>query len=354
MHFLKTAGAGLGAVVFLIAALALGAGYEEARTLAPRAARVLDVRDSIIRYELQEPGSEWDKDGDGWIGPYVDDDVPEWARAELRPGDPLVARGSRLELGLSPPSPLLWVGMILCLLAAGWFSVEPILERRSLARARGDASRLIELMARKTRRTKIVSALTLLALGASVGAVALMIAETAGERGFLGGLGALTIGYAFWLGAAAWRLRDLANIPVVKLMREAPERAVWIYPERASVNGIPLHFAFVCCDDGSKHGLNPPSQSSGDLRPRLSLARSGGSELQTQGSLHPARALQSENGDYVNSASAWEVAGGHHAWTKRGLCFLSTGGQGGRCASGRPGRKLWRLYGPGRRDRHPE
>ena len=87
---------------------------------------------------MHEPGSPWDEDGDGWIGPYVDEGVPEGVRASLAPGASVVVRGAQLELSLAPPSNLLLAGIAACLLFGVWSIVAPIVERRAVAAAKSD------------------------------------------------------------------------------------------------------------------------------------------------------------------------------------------------------------------------
>ncbi|MCZ7684125.1 MAG: hypothetical protein M5U28_37275 [Sandaracinaceae bacterium] len=72
----------------LIAFLAMTDEYERARVAEPRQARVLEVREGVVRYEVYEPGSSWDEDGDGWIGPYRDEGVPAEAAAALSRATP--------------------------------------------------------------------------------------------------------------------------------------------------------------------------------------------------------------------------------------------------------------------------
>jgi len=79
MTFLKALMGVLISAACLIAYLALTSEYEDALASEGTTGRVLEVREGAIRYEMYSPGSPWDDDGDGWVGPYTDDDVPDSA-----------------------------------------------------------------------------------------------------------------------------------------------------------------------------------------------------------------------------------------------------------------------------------
>lgn len=240
----------------LIAFLAMTDEYERARVADPRQARVLEVREGVVRYEVYEPGSSWDEDGDGWVGPYRDEGVPAEAAAALSPGDPLVRRGGQLELSLAPPTKLLLVGVGLGILFALWSIISPILERRAVRRAQADPIRLFELMAKKTRTTKLIAALVLLACAAFIGGIAAIVDGAPWERAFLGGLALVALAVALFAAYGAWTLRDPRKAPVVRALLETPEKIVWVYEHRVIVSGVASHNLFLYCDDGQRLEFN--------------------------------------------------------------------------------------------------
>lgn len=256
MAFLKASLGLLVSAACLIAFLAMTDEYERARASDAREARVLEVRDGVVRYEILDPGSSWDDDGDGWVGPYSDEGVPEEAAAALSPGDPLVERMGQLELSLAPPSKLLLLGVALGLLFAVWMIVAPILERRAVARAASDPVQLVVLMAKKTRATKLVATAVLFGCAALLVGLAIAVEGKLWERGFIGGLGVLSLGLAAFAAYGAWELRDPRAAPVVRAILETPRRIVWVYEHRVLVNGIASHNVYLFCDDGTRLELN--------------------------------------------------------------------------------------------------
>lgn len=254
MTAIKVLGALLGAAACLIPFLALTDEYQRAIALDPQQARVISVDGELVGYEVQSAGSSYDDDGDGWIGPYTTDGVPEAARAALHPGDSVVARGSQLELTLSPPTPLFLVGFVACLLLGVWIVVAAIRERRAIAAARSDPMAMIELMVRKTRSAKIVASLTFLVFGAGLVALAIALeGEPLWQRLVIAAGGFLCATFVVWAGYGAWTLRDPKNAPVLRAIREEPQRIVWIYEHILVRNGVPIHTLWVCRDDGEKY-----------------------------------------------------------------------------------------------------
>ena len=246
----------LGAAACLIAFLALTEEYERDIVSEPTAGRVLEVTDDRVRYEKHSPGSPWDEDGDGWIGPYSDDEVPDDVRGSLSPGDPITLRAGKLEQSLAPPSPLLLVGLVLCLLFGVWSIVGPILERRAIQRARHEPMRFIELMIRKTRTTKIVSGSLTVLMSAPIMAAGIFLGEKLWEQIFLGALGGLGVVLGFVFLAGAWQLRDPKNAPILQVIRHHPERIVWMYVYELEVNNVPVYTLYLCGDDGSRYDFN--------------------------------------------------------------------------------------------------
>jgi amino acid transporter len=257
MTFLKALMGVLISAACLIAYLAMTSEYEDALASEGTAGRVLEVREDAIRYEIHSPGSPWDDDGDGWIGPYTDDDVPDSALATLQPGNPVTVKGGQLEVSLSRPSPLLLFGVFLGLLIVAWAFVGPRLERKAIAEAQSNPIQLIELMLKKTRTTAIVGGSIMLLMGAGI-AVVPFLDDSAGTGGmiFLIALGALAIGVGVFTLLRAWKLRDPKRTPIMRAILEQPERVVWVYQFIHEVNGVPNHHIYVHMEDGKRHEFN--------------------------------------------------------------------------------------------------
>lgn len=239
-----------------IAFLAMTDGYERTLRAPAKEARVLEVKGSAVRYELHSPGSPWDKDGDGWVGPYVDEDVPEAKRATLTKGAPLVVREGKLELSLAPPTKLLLVGILLGIAFTIWTFVGPILDARALKRAAANPQQLFELMLRKTRTTKILAGLLLVAISAPIAAVAAIVEAKLWERVFLVGLGGVGVLFGLVVLYGAWELRNISQAPLMRLLRDEPRRIIWVYEYRLVVNDVPNYNIYVCCDDGQRFEFN--------------------------------------------------------------------------------------------------
>lgn len=256
MTFLKAIFGILLAAVFMISYLGLSSDYESAMRASPDEARVIDVRGTVVRYELHKPGSPWDKDGDGWIGPYVDNDVPESKAAGLSPGAPLVVRQGRLEISLAPPTKLLLLGIVAGLVFTVWAFVGPMLEARALKRAMSNPQMLFELMVRKTRATKLIAGLLLVAIGGGIAVLGAIIEAKTWERVFILGLGCsgLALGAGFLSGA--WKLRDITKAPILQLLRHERDRIVWVYEERVEVNNLDSYNIHICCKDGARFEFN--------------------------------------------------------------------------------------------------
>jgi hypothetical protein len=253
---LKVLAALVGAVAFVIPFFALGDAYERERTSEPRDARVIEVTDGVVHFEVHDPGSDWDEDGDGWIGPFSDENVPSDALAALRPGARTVERMGKLEASITPPSPLLLAGAVLCLLLAAAMIVTFVRELREVAAAASQPMRLIEVMLRKTRRAKITAAVLLFGAGLGICAVTILAGEGLGQQIFLGLLGVVSLAFAAYVALEAWKLRDLANAPVLRAIQDEPNRIVWIYTQETRVNGIASFIVFLCRDDGARYEFN--------------------------------------------------------------------------------------------------
>lgn len=257
MTFLKALLGVLVSAACLIAYLALTSEYEDALASEGTPGRVIEVREDAIRYEMHSPGSPWDDDGDGWVGPYTDEDVPESALATLRPGNPVTVKGGQLEVSLSRPSPLLLLGVFLGLLIVAWAFVGPLLEKKAIAEAQSDPLRLIELMVKKTRSAKLMGGSITLVMGLFI-AVIPFFDDSAGTGGlvFLVALGAIAILAGGLMLFGAWQLRDPKSAPVMRAILETPERIVWVYQHVLEVNGVPNHHIYVHMEDGQRHEFN--------------------------------------------------------------------------------------------------
>lgn len=256
MKFLKAAIGVLIAIACTIAFFALTDEYERALRAPADAGRVIDVNGSVVRYEMHKPGSPWDKDGDGWIGPYSEKDVPEEKVAALKPGMPLVVRKNKLEVSLAPPSKLLLMGLVLGLAFTVWAFVGPMLEKRALEKSAANPQSLLEFMVRKTRSTKLIAGLLLLGMSGGIAAVGAVVDAKTWERIFIVGLGGMGILLGFFVLAGAWALRNVQNAPIIRLINDEPQRIVWIYEYRVVVNGVANHNIHVCCNDGQRFEFN--------------------------------------------------------------------------------------------------
>lgn len=254
MTWAKIIASVLGAAACLIAFLALTEEYERDVVSEASQGRVLEVTEDGVRYERFNPDSPWDDDGDGWVGPYTDQDVP--SDIVFNVGDPLTIRAGKIEQSLAPPTPLLLVGFVLCLLFAVWSFIQPRLEAKQIARAQQNPLDLIELMIRKTRRNKLVAAFWLFAMGAPITAVGIALGEKLWEQIFLGALGGISILVGVFTAWSAWQLRSPKDAPVLQALRTTPERIVWLYVYELEVNSVLTSTLFVCQDDGKKYDFN--------------------------------------------------------------------------------------------------
>ncbi|MBO6934008.1 MAG: hypothetical protein JJ863_03510 [Deltaproteobacteria bacterium] len=237
----------------LIAYLAMTSEYDDALASEGKPGRVLEVTEDGVRYEIHDPGSPWDDDGDGWVGPYTDEDAPESALATLRPGNPVTIKKGQLEVSLSRPSPLLLFGVFFGLLIAAWAFIGPMLERRALEDAQSDPIRLITFMVKKTRNTQIIAGAITLLMGLGI-VVVPFFDDSAGTGGliFLVALGAVAILAALFMFSKAWTLRDPSRAPVMRAILEQPQRICWVYQFTHEVNGVPNYHIFVHLEDGKK------------------------------------------------------------------------------------------------------
>lgn len=257
MTFLKALMGVLISAACLIAYLALTSEYEDALASEGTAGRVIEVREDAIRYEMYSPGSPWDEDGDGWVGPYTDEDVPDSALATLQPGNPVTVKGGQLEVSLSRPSVLLLLGVFLGLFIVAWAFVGPMLERKAIAEAQSDPVRLIELMVKKTRTSQLIGGSITALMGVFI-AVIPFFDESAGTGGliFLVALGAIAIAAGGLMLFNAWKLRDPKRAPIMRAILETPERIVWVYQFIHEVNGVANHHIYVHLEDGQRHEFN--------------------------------------------------------------------------------------------------
>lgn len=256
MKFLKAAIGILVAIACTIAFLAMTDEYERTLRAPAEEGRVIDVKDSVVRYEMHKPGSPWDKDGDGWIGPYSDKDVPEEKVAALKPGAPLVIRQNKLEMSLARPSKLLLVGIALGIAFAIWAFVGPMLEKKALEKAASNPQLLLEFMVRKTRSTKLIAGLLLAGMSGGIAVVGAIVEAKTWERLFIIGLGGIGILAGLFVLKGVWELRDVTKAPVLRLLHNEPQKIVWVYEYRVVVNGIANHNIHVCCDDGQRFEFN--------------------------------------------------------------------------------------------------
>lgn len=257
MTFLKALMGILITAACLIAYLAMTSEYEDALASEGSPGRVLEVTGDAIRYEVYSPGSPWDDNGDGWVGPYTDDGVPDSALATLQPGNPVTVKDGQLEVSLSRPSPLLLLGVFLGLLIAAWAFIGPMLERKAIAEAQSDPIRLIELMVEKTRNNAIVAGLIVALMGAGIGVVP-FFDDSAGTGGlvFLVALALIAVGAGGFMLFNAWRLRDPKKAPVMRAILETPHRIVWVYQHVHEVNGVANNHIYVFLEDGTRHDFN--------------------------------------------------------------------------------------------------
>ena len=236
----------------MIAFLAMSDEYERTSLEDPTQGRVLSIDDGIVRYERYSPGSPWDEDGDGWIGPYTEDGVPYDALGSLAPGAPLELRGGELELARSAPTKALLVGFALSLLLALYFGFRPMLARRELRRVAGDPIAVIKLMLRRSRRTSLFIGLLMLSMGTFIAGVAFAPDTTTTEAAFLVGLGGISALISLPSFKTVWTLRDVARAPVLRAILEEPDRIVWLYERVVVVNGVSQYNLFVGFADGER------------------------------------------------------------------------------------------------------
>lgn len=282
MTALKILLAVLGAAACLIPFLALTEEYERDSALEPTRGRVVAIEGDVVRYERHDPGSQWDDDGDGWVGPYTDDDVPAAALATLTAGTELELRGGELELSRSAPSKLLLVGFVLCLLFGGLWVAQPILGRRQLKAAAHDPVLVIEIMIRRTRTKSIVVGLLMLVIGVGIAGVAVAAGGELWEMAFLIGLGAISALVAVPGFMTAWSLRNVERAPVLDAILNQPTRIVWVYEHILTVNGIDQHNVHLRFVDGERFDFNLGDTAAAPLidalRARLPHAAFGYSE----------------------------------------------------------------------------
>ncbi len=257
MTFLKALMGVLITAACLIAYLALTSEYEDALASEGKPGRVLEVREDAIRYEIHDPGSMWDDDGDGWVGPYTDEDVPDSALATLQPGNPVTVKGGQLEVSLSRPSPLLLLGVFLGLFLAVWAFVGPMLERKAIAEAQSDPVKLIELMVKKTRSSQLIGGSITALMGIFI-AVIPFFDDSAGTGGlvFLVVLGLIAIAAGGLMLFNGWKLRDPKRAPIMVAILQTPDRIVWVYQFVHEVNGVANNHIYVHLEDGTRHEFN--------------------------------------------------------------------------------------------------
>ncbi|MCX4247104.1 hypothetical protein [Paraliomyxa miuraensis] len=298
MKFLLSAAGVLVMIACLIPFFALTSSYERAMAAPPKEGRVVMVEGAEVTYEIHDPDSPWEKDADGWVGPYVDEDIPAAAREKLSPGAPLVMREGKPEFSLSPPSKLLLLGALAGLLLAIWAFVAPILERRAFAAAGNDPKSIFIFMVKKTRNARLLGGPLLVLLGVLVGVVP-FVDEDAGTGSvvFLVGLGGVGVLFGLFVLARAIPLLDPSRSAIVRSLEETPERIVWVYEYIIEVDGIRNFNVFICFDDGNRFEMNlrqlEPDPLLSALRERLPHAVFGyNRELDSLFGQAPAQFLQ--------------------------------------------------------------
>jgi len=253
MAFLKSLIGVLISAACLIAYLAMTSEYDDALASEGKPGRVIEVTEDAVRFEIHDPGSPWDEDGDGWVGPYTDEDAPDSALATLQPGNPVTIKKGQLEVSLSRPSPLLLFGVFLGLLIAAWAFVGPMLERKAIQEAQSDPIQLITLMVRKTRNTQIIAGGITLVMGLGI-VVVPFFDDSAGTGGliFLVALGAIAILAGLFMLAKAWTLWDPKRAPIMRAILEQPHHICWVYQFVHEVNGVANNHIYVHLEDGTK------------------------------------------------------------------------------------------------------
>ncbi len=266
MTFLKSLIGVLISAACLIAYLAMTSEYDDAIESEGKPGRVIEVTEDAIRFEIHDPGSPWDEDGDGWVGPYTDDDAPDSALATLQPGNPVTIKKGQLEVSLSRPSPLLLFGVFLGLLIAAWAFVGPMLERKAIQEAQSDPIRLITFMVKKTRNTQIIAGTLMVLMGLGI-VVVPFFDDSAGTGGliFLVALGAIAILAGLFMFSRAWTLRDPKRAPIMRAILEQPQRICWIYQFTQEVNGVPNYHIYVHLEDGTQLEFNLAQLDPGPL-----------------------------------------------------------------------------------------
>lgn len=240
----------------LIAYLGLTEEYDARLARAPAEGRVVEVRGDVVVFEVHVP------DQGRWAGPYRDEDMPEDARERLRPGDPLVIRGSRPEQSIHRPTPLLLLGVLLGLALAAWAIVAPIRARRAIEQAASSPLALLELAVRTTWRKKLTAAALLSGMGALLAIFPFFLDDALWVQLFLAAFGLASVLLGALVLLRARELRDPKGAPVLRAIRETPERLVWLYEHVVTVNGIATNALIVCRDDGRRFEL-----FAGDLAP---------------------------------------------------------------------------------------
>ncbi len=251
---LKVVLAILGMVGCLIPYLALTEEYSSQSSAEPGVGRVVEIDGERLIYQV------YDEPRDGrpgkWSNNRRSDDLPQEVLQRLEPGVEIVTRRGVPEASLSRPTPLLLVGALFCALLGVWTVVAARRDRRILAEVEGNPLRLIEFMVGKTLKNKTVAGVLLFLMGVGIISTVFFADGETWELWFIVGIGLIALAVAAHSASAAYALRNPKQAPILRAIRDTPECIVWIYEQVLTVNGVPAHTIFVCCEDGKKLDFN--------------------------------------------------------------------------------------------------
>ena len=119
-----------------------------------------------------------------------------------------------------------------------------------------DTYSLVERMLVATRRTKLISGGVVTVLGVPLLLLPLFVEAQLWEAAVIAGLGAAAFGMGGFQLFQAMQLRDVKNAPLMRVIRNEPDKVVWIYEFVMRVNGVPNNSVFLWCNDGKKYEFN--------------------------------------------------------------------------------------------------